>query len=93
VTPTLIYRFGSGTDTARTVLERDHPLMQNQRTEVEMSSWPEPASLHDARPKTMKFCKVCQRDTAHEIRSGAGMTATICVACLQRALCYELDRE
>jgi hypothetical protein len=58
-----------------------------------MSAWPEPASFHDARPKTIKYCKTCQMETPHQIRSGPGVVTVICVACLGRALAYELDRD
>jgi len=44
-------------------------------------------------PKTMRYCKVCQKDTPHEVRSGAGVIARMCLPCLERALSYELDRE
>ena len=58
-----------------------------------MSAWPEPASFHQDLPKTMKFCKTCQRDTPHEIRTGPGVSAMICIACLRQALYYQLDRD
>ncbi len=44
-------------------------------------------------PKTIRFCKVCARETPHEIRQGAGLIATFCVDCIARALSYELDRD
>jgi hypothetical protein len=62
-------------------------------TEEEMTTWPEPASVHEMRPKTIKYCKVCERDTPHQIRDGQGLVARICVLCLNRALIYELDRD
>jgi hypothetical protein len=34
---------------------------------------------------------LCQRETRHQQREGAGVVATICVPCLERALSYELD--
>ena len=58
-----------------------------------MSAWPEPASFQEARPKTMKFCKTCHKETPHELHEGAGVRATICIPCLRRALCYEMDRD
>jgi hypothetical protein len=58
-----------------------------------MSAWPEPASFHDVLPKTIKFCKACQRDTPHQIRANPGVTVVICVPCLNRALLYESDRD
>jgi len=58
-----------------------------------MSSRPEPASFGDALPKTVKYCKKCQRETSHEIRGGPGVVAFICIPCLSRALTYELERD
>ena len=58
-----------------------------------MSAWPEPASFQEDLPKTMRYCKTCQRDTPHEIRTGSGMTATICIPCLRRAFYYDLERD
>lgn len=58
-----------------------------------MSSWPEPASFKEGYPKITKYCKTCRKDTLHEIRMGSGVIATMCIACLERALCYELDRD
>jgi hypothetical protein len=50
---------------------------------------PTPAPL----PRILRFCKTCQKQTPHEIRTGAGVAAAICIACLQRALNYELSRD
>jgi hypothetical protein len=58
-----------------------------------MSAWAKLAPSEDGHPKTLRFCKTCRRETAHEIRMGQGLTATICISCLQRALSYELDRD
>jgi hypothetical protein len=58
-----------------------------------MSTWPEPASFLEALPKTIKYCKTCQRETAHQIRGGPGVVAFICTACLERALTHELGRD
>ena len=58
-----------------------------------MSAWPEPASFPEVLPRTMKFCKVCQKETPHEIRGGSGVVATICIPCLRRALEYEQERD
>jgi len=57
-----------------------------------MSAWPEPASYRDAPPKTLRYCKVCKTETQHEVRSGSGVIAIICVPCLTRVLC-ELDKD
>ena len=51
------------------------------------------ASLDCLTPKTLLFCPVCRRVTPHEIREVTGVAATACVPCINRALCYELDRE
>jgi len=58
-----------------------------------MSARPGLASFQEDVPKTMKYCKTCQRDTPHEIRMGSGVTATICVPCLRRGFDYELERD
>jgi hypothetical protein len=63
------------------------PMMGN------MKSWPEPASFHEALPKTIKYCKTCVRETAHQIRRGPDVVAVICVSCLERALKYQLERD
>jgi len=44
-------------------------------------------------PKTLRYCKVCRRDTPHQIRAGAGVIARICIVCLERVLGHELDRD
>ena len=51
---------------------------------------PEPPAIL---PKTIRFCRVCQKETQHEVRSGAGVIARMCLPCLERALIYELDRD
>ena len=62
-------------------------------TEGKMSSRSEPAPLDDALPKTVKYCKKCQRGTSHQIRGGPGVGLFICIPCLSRALTYELERD
>jgi len=44
-------------------------------------------------PKTLRYCRACAKQTPHEIRENSDVTAAICVACVERALSYELDRE
>jgi hypothetical protein len=44
-------------------------------------------------PKALRYCQACHQETPHQLRQGAGVVATICVLCLQRALNYELDRD
>jgi hypothetical protein len=58
-----------------------------------MSAWPEPASYQDPLPQTMKYCKICGKQTPHQLRSGPGLATSICTACLKRALSYEQDRD
>jgi hypothetical protein len=58
-----------------------------------MSSWPEPASFYEPLPTTIKYCRCCQRETPHQVRSGKGVVAVICIPCLNRALTYELERD
>ena len=56
-----------------------------------MSSWPETASFHELLPTTIKFCRICQRDTPHQVRGGRGVIAVICIPCLGRALRGEIE--
>ena len=49
--------------------------------------------MHTCPGLTLRYCKNCQKETPHEIRAGAGMTARICVECTERGLKYELDRD
>jgi hypothetical protein len=58
-----------------------------------MDLWEDRFESGSVQPKTLRFCPVCQKETAHEVRSGSGVVARICVPCLSRALAYELDRE
>jgi len=58
-----------------------------------MRLWEERSEPPEVMPKTIRFCRVCQKDTPHEVRSGAGVIARMCIPCLERALTYELDRE
>lgn len=58
-----------------------------------MTTWPGHSSVSEPLPKTLRFCKVCQQHTPHEIRSGAGVIAVICAPCLERVLNYDLDKE
>jgi hypothetical protein len=44
-------------------------------------------------PKTLRYCKLCQKETPHEIRVGAGVVAKFCVACMERELFYELEKD
>ena len=54
---------------------------------------PKPAYYQSACPTMMKFCKTCQKQTPHQIRGGPRAEAVICIACLNRALAYELERD
>jgi hypothetical protein len=65
----------------------------NRYTRGNMCTWPEPASFRNPPPKTIKECMTCQKATPHEIRGGAGVTAAICLSCLDRALTFELNRD
>lgn len=46
-----------------------------------------------APPKTLRFCKVCQRETPHLIYSGGSVIARVCLPCSEESQRYELDRE
>ena len=37
-------------------------------------------------PVTLRFCKACENETAHELRRAAGLVARLCRPCLDRAL-------
>jgi hypothetical protein len=58
-----------------------------------MTSYIEFVSGHEALPKTIKYCKTCQRETFHQIRGGRGLSANICIPCLERALAWEQHRD
>ena len=58
-----------------------------------MWSWPEHQAVAPPLPKTLRFCKACGKETPHEVRSGCGVIAKVCIPCLERALQYELDRD
>jgi hypothetical protein len=62
-------------------------------TVTKMTSNIEFVSCHEALPKTIKYCKTCQRETFHQIREGRGLAANICISCLERALAWEQDRD
>jgi hypothetical protein len=53
-----------------------------------MDTWSE-----DSWPRTLRYCKVCQKETTHETRAGASVIARICAECLARALKYALARD
>jgi hypothetical protein len=36
-------------------------------------------------PKTIRYCKACQKETPHEIVFGGGCVAKICIPCLEQA--------
>jgi len=44
-------------------------------------------------PHALRYCKVCRQVTPHEIRAGAGLTAKMCVKCLESGRNYELDSD
>ena len=59
-----------------------------------MSAAAEPVPpIEDGLPRTMKFCKLCQRETPHQISRGEGVSAVICMPCWYRAIAYELERD
>ena len=65
----------------------------NQSVEVFMTTFPGNSPAVEPLPRTLRFCKTCQKQTSHEIRAGAGVIAAICTMCIARALRYELDRD
>jgi len=58
-----------------------------------MLNWPEHQSAAPPLPRTQRLCKTCGKYTPHQVRSGAGVIATVCIPCLERALQHELDRD
>ena len=44
-----------------------------------------------ALPREIRYCRSCQKETAHEIRFGAGVIATMCVPCLESVLRGQLE--
>jgi hypothetical protein len=49
--------------------------------------------LSQVAPKTIRYCKTCGKDTPHEILSGAGCVAKVCIPCLKQTESRELDRD
>jgi hypothetical protein len=43
--------------------------------------------------KMLHYCKICLRETTHEINEARGVETAACVPCLERSVSYELDRE
>ncbi len=43
--------------------------------------------------KILRFCPFCCRETPHEVRGGLFGPRATCVACRERALLEELDRD
>ena len=56
-----------------------------------MDSWPGHSSQAAALPRMLRFCKVCQKETLHETRTGAGVIARMCVVCLYALLNFKVD--
>jgi hypothetical protein len=53
--------------------------------------------LHDSlplerQPTTLRFCKMCQKETPHEIRRISDSSVRFCVPCLEHAGLNDLDR-
>ena len=58
-----------------------------------MKSAQDHSELKQALVTTLRHCKVCNRETPHEILSGGGCVAKICIPCLENSKRYELDRD
>jgi len=43
--------------------------------------------------KTLLYCKICLRETTHEIHQSSDVETANCVSCLERSITYELERE
>lgn len=44
-------------------------------------------------PRTMKYCGVCHCETPHQIGTGGGLPAVVCLPCWRRDTTWELDRD
>ena len=67
--------------------------MCDMEPKPKMDYWPGYSLKGEPLPYTLRFCKVCRKETPHEIRSGAGLTAKMCMKCLADGRRYELDRD
>jgi|KBSMisStandDraft_5_1062788.scaffolds.fasta_scaffold330172_2 hypothetical protein len=54
-----------------------------------MDSWPGYSTKPVALPRTLRYCNICQKETPHEVRTGAGVVARLCVECLNARLNFE----
>ena len=52
-----------------------------------------PPSANATWPRVLRYCKRCQKETPHEIHLASGMSVTVCVPCLTKALNFELDKD
>jgi hypothetical protein len=68
-------------------------IMCDMEPKPKMDYWPGYSLKGEPLPYTLRFCKVCRKETPHEIRSGAGLTAKMCMKCLADGRRYELDRD
>src|SRR5580692_8467164 len=64
--------------------------VNNMNGEIEAA--PAPVSWQDG-PRTIRYCKTCQRGTAHQIVGCGGVQAALCIPCQVRLTAYELDRD
>ena len=58
-----------------------------------MSTLPQPTVATQRSPRVLRLCQRCQRETPHEIHTASGVSVTICMPCLERALNYEMERD
>jgi NMD protein affecting ribosome stability and mRNA decay len=58
-----------------------------------MSTAPQPSQGATARPRVLRYCRHCERETPHEIHAADGMNIAVCVRCVERARFYELERD
>lgn len=58
-----------------------------------MSAQAQPSHTGAALPRVLGYCRRCEGETPHEIHSADGMSMTLCVRCLERAVRYEMDRD
>jgi hypothetical protein len=58
-----------------------------------MSTQTQPSPAGTAFPRILGYCRCCELETPHEIHTADGMSITLCVRCLERAVLYEMDRD
>jgi hypothetical protein len=58
-----------------------------------MITVPDQSGKKEPQVRSPWFCKTCQRETLHEVRSGEGATVKLCIPCLERTMMYALGQD